>query len=261
MRSNQLHHILGNKTSGSSELVQMLNSYLLSIGHNKSEIIKTISLATIKLGHFEAINSYLKELNSVLKAKSKPDLTLFLKRYSNRNTEIVKIIFTKLCRDFKNLRSLITLSHSGTLVGVLKLWHNENKNLKVVVCESRPKFEGILMAKELAGIGIKVELITDAMIGLYVSRVDAAMIGADIILSNGNIVNKVGSKALALLSKEFNKPFYVVTSKSKGSKKLIFKPKKENPNEVLKYRAKNLSISNIYFEEIEKKSITKIYTD
>jgi ribose 1,5-bisphosphate isomerase len=97
--------------------------------------------------------------------------------------------------------------------------------------------------------------------GLFASRVDSAIIGADIILNNGNVVNKVGTKALALLCKEFNKPFYVVTSKSKGSKKLIFKPKKENPDEVLKNHVKNLSISNIYFEEMEKKFISKIFTE
>ncbi len=159
------------------------------------------------------------------------------------------------------MKRVITLSRSGTVLEILKLWHQKNKKLKVVVCESRPKFEGRLMAKELADNGINVELITDAMMGLYVPKVDAAIIGADTVLKNGNVVNKVGSKSLALLCKEYKKPFYVVTSKSKLSKKKIFKPKKENPQEIWDKKVKNLSISNIYFEEIEKKLITKIFTD
>jgi translation initiation factor 2B subunit (eIF-2B alpha/beta/delta family) len=53
----------------------------------------------------------------------------------------------------------------------------------------------------------------------------------------------------------------VVTSKSKFSKKKIFKAKKEKPDEIWDKKVKNLSISNIYFEEIEKKLITKILTE
>ena len=117
------------------------------------------------------------------------------------------------------------------------------------------------MAEELASIGVNVELITDAMMGLYFPKIDAAIIGSDVVLTNGNVVNKVGSKALAILCKEYKKPFYVVTSKSKLSKKKIFKAKKEEPREIWDKKVKNLSISNIYFEEIEKKLITKIFTD
>jgi translation initiation factor 2B subunit (eIF-2B alpha/beta/delta family) len=74
-------------------------------------------------------------------------------------------------------------------------------------------------------------------------------------------VNKVGSKILALLCRDYNKPIYVVASKSKVSRKNTFKNKKENPEEVLNNSIKNLSVSNIYFEEIDRKYITRIITD
>jgi translation initiation factor 2B subunit (eIF-2B alpha/beta/delta family) len=117
------------------------------------------------------------------------------------------------------------------------------------------------MAEELAANGIKVELITDAMIGLYVHKVDAAIIGADMVLKNRNVVNKVGSKALALMCKENKKPLYVVTTRSKFSNKDNFKPKKEKPDEIWNMKIKNLSISNTYFEKVDKKLITKIFTN
>ena len=96
---------------------------------------------------------------------------------------------------------------------------------------------------------------------LFIPKIDAALIGADMILKNKNVVNKVGSKSLALLCKEYNKPIYVVSTKLKISKKNIFKQKKENPEEVLKKSVNNLTVSNIYFEEIDRKFITKIITD
>jgi translation initiation factor 2B subunit (eIF-2B alpha/beta/delta family) len=122
-------------------------------------------------------------------------------------------------------------------------------------------FEGRLLAIDLVKEGIKVKLITDAMMGLYVNEIDAAIIGADEVLNNGNIINKVGSKALALLCKDQKKPLYVVSLRSKFSNKKYYKPKSENPNEVWDKKNKNFSVQNIYFEEIEKKLITKVVTD
>lgn len=260
-KSHQLNHILNNKTLGSSELVKLLNAYLLSIRNDFPEIKKTVSQAKTKLGHFEAINSYLNELIAYLKGNNKSKLIDFLKRFSVKENEKDEFIFKKFYPYLEKAQTVIILSRSGTVLKFLKLWLQKNKKLRVVVCESRPKFEGRLMAEEVAANGIKVELITDAMLGLYVSKIDSAIIGADAVLKNGNVVNKVGSKALALFCQEYKKPFYVVTSKSKFSKKIIFKPRKENPKEIWDKKVKNLSVSNVYFEEIEKKLITKIFTD
>jgi len=259
--SHQLNHILNNKTLGSSELVQLLNGYLLSKRNNKIEFISSIRLAKAKLGHFEAINSYLKEINSILKEENKGELKDFLMSHSSAENQKIETIFNKIYPKLKKMKRVITLSRSRTVLEILKLWHQRNKNIKIVICESRPKFEGRSMAKELADNGISVELITDAVMSLIVPKVDVAIIGTDVVLKNGNVINKVGSKALALLCKEYKKPFYVVASHSKLSKKKIFKPKKENPQEIWDRRVKNLSMSNIYFEEIEKKFIAKIFTD
>lgn len=259
MKTNRLDQILNNKTLGSSELVQLLNNYFLSICKNKSDFNRAIRLAKIKLGHFEIVNSYLKELS--LELKTCHGLINFLKNYSSEQKEKAEIIFKKIYPRLKRLNRVITLSRSGTVLQILKLWQKHNSKIKVVVCESRPKLEGRLMAKSLSENGIKTELITDAMMSLFVTQVDAAIVGADLVLKNGNVVNKVGSKSLALLCKENQKPFYVVSLKSKYSKKEIFRPKKENPKEIWEKRIRNLTVSNIYFEETEKKLITEIFTD
>jgi translation initiation factor 2B subunit (eIF-2B alpha/beta/delta family) len=261
MPSGKLNKILNNKTLGSSELTHLLNKYFLSIRSNTPEIIKSIQFADSKLAHYQGVKSYLNELNDCLKKKDETMLTNFLKRYSNTEEEKVEIIFKRICPVLSKMRSIITLSRSGTLLGILKLWHQKNKNLKVVVCESRPMYEGRLEAMDLIKAGIKVELITDVMMGTYVPNVDTAIIGADVVLNNKNVVNKVGSRALALFCQESKKPFYVVTTRSKFSNRNSFKPKKENSKEVWNKHSKNLKVSNFYFEEVEKKLITKIFSD
>lgn len=259
MKSHQLNHILNNKTLGSSELAQQLNNYFILIHGNKSDISRSIRLARIKLGHFEAVSSYLRDLSSELKTGH--CLLNFFRSQTAQQKEKVEIIFKKIFPQLKKINNIITLSRSGTVLEILKLWYKADSKIKVVVCESRPKLEGRLMAESLVRNGIKTEIITDSMMSLFVPQVDAVLIGVDLVLMNGNVVNKVGSKSLALLCKEYRKPFYVVTSKSKFSRKEIYQPKKEEPQEIWDKKLKNLSISNIYFEEIEKKLITKIFTD
>jgi translation initiation factor 2B subunit (eIF-2B alpha/beta/delta family) len=257
----RLKQLLNNKKLGSSELVRELNNFFISIRNDKNKILEATKLVKLKLGHFVAINSYLNELKPYLKKKQKEDLIDFMKGYSKTENDSVRLIFKKIYPELKDIQSIITLSRSGTVLAILKSLYQKNKKIKVVVCESRPKFEGRLLAKELAGTGIKVELITDSMMGLFTQNIDAAIVGADVVLRNGDVVNKVGSKLLAMLCREYKKPFYVVTRKSKYSMKKIFTPKKENAHEVWNKKARNLSVSNYYFEEIEKKLITKIFTD
>lgn len=258
-KSYKLDQILSNKTLGSSELVHLLNDYFLSRQNIKIEILQSIPLIKEKLGHFEAMNSYLKKLK--LATGSEKKLLKFLRSHSSRQKYEYEIIFKKIYPRLKNLNKIITLSRSGTVLEILKLWPHKNKNIRVVVCESRPKFEGRLTAESLAKSGIKTELITDAMMGIFISKVDAAIIGADSILKNGNVINKVGSKSLALLCKQYRKPFFVVSTKSKLSLSNKFKPKQEDQEEVFNRRMINLSVSNFYFEEVERKLITQIFTD
>jgi translation initiation factor 2B subunit (eIF-2B alpha/beta/delta family) len=259
LKSKSLDVILNNKTLGSSELVEMLNDYLLSANISNYEIPRIIRLVKSKLEHFQVVKKYLVELES--HSKSKTSLNKFLKGHSIKQKDKIDKIFNNIYPNLKRIKSIITISRSGTLLSVLKLWQQKNKHLRIIICESRPKFEGKLMAKELAEIGIKTLLITDAMMGLYVIQADAAFIGADVLLKNGNVINKTGSKSLALFCKEYRKPFFVITTQDKISNRNTFKPKYENPTEIFDKRIKNLSVSNIYFEEIEKKYITKIFLD
>ena len=256
---DQLNQILNDKTSGSSEIVNLLNDYFLLIRNNKSGFQKSILISKSKLDHFEEVNSYLKQLKT--KLKNEKELLKFLSSYSPLQKNKIERIFRNIYPRLKKFDRVITISKSRTVFEVLKHWFQKNPNIKVIVCESRPKFEGRLMAESLAKIGIKTTLVTDAMMSLFVPQVDVTIIGADTILKNGNVINKVGSKSLSLNCKENKKPFYVVTTKSKFSATNKFKLSKENPKEVYNKKVRNLSVTNIYFEEIDKKLITRIFTD
>src|SRR2546425_1227449 len=79
------------------------------------------------------------------------------------------------------------------------------KKIHVFADETRPFLQGArLTAWELARDGIPVTLITDSMAGHFMKQgqVEAAIVGADRIASNGDVANKIGTYTLAVLARE-----------------------------------------------------------
>src|SRR4029077_3065047 len=86
------------------------------------------------------------------------------------------------------------------------------KNISVIACETRPYLQGArLTAWECVQEGIPVTLIADNMAGHLMSRgeVDVVIVGADRIAANGDVANKIGTYALAVMAKRHGIPFYV----------------------------------------------------
>jgi eIF-2B alpha/beta/delta-like uncharacterized protein len=63
---------------------------------------------------------------------------------------------------------------------------------------------------------IDVTLICDTMVGLTMSRglVDKVFLGADRVLSDGTVYNKIGTYQIAVLARRHGIPFYSVFPKS-----------------------------------------------
>ena len=88
-----------------------------------------------------------------------------------------------------------------------------------VVAESRPDREGIGVAERVAEAGVESAVCVDAAIAhvLATGSVDAVVLGADTVLADGTLINKVGSRAVAIAADEAEVPVYVVTSSDKIS--------------------------------------------
>ncbi|GAB6148827.1 eIF2B alpha/beta/delta subunit family protein [Stetteria hydrogenophila] len=80
----------------------------------------------------------------------------------------------------------------------------------VVVFESRPGGEGVHLARRLRRAGIPVELAPDALMLDRLSGVDVAMVGADTVTRDGCLVNKAGTRLLALAAREAGIPLVAV---------------------------------------------------
>jgi len=110
-----------------------------------------------------------------------------------------------------NTGSLATTGH-GTALGVVRSVKAAGKLRSLLIPETRPYMQGSrLTAFEAVVDGLESKLCVDSAIASYVAGngMDAAFVGADRVVANGDTANKIGTLQLALTCKHFNIPFFV----------------------------------------------------
>lgn len=113
-------------------------------------------------------------------------------------------------------RRVLTVSRSETVLTALRRGAPE----AVLVTASEPGGEGRGVATALAGesaVDAEVTLLPDAGVaqGFADGAADSVLLGADRVLPDGSVVNKVGSRAAALAASREGQPVLAVTSVDK----------------------------------------------
>lgn len=128
--------------------------------------------------------------------------------HNHANQSSKKIRLMTIC----NTGSLAT-AHYGTALGIARALHSRDKLESIYCLETRPYNQG----SRLTAFEILEEhmpngtLICDSAAAalMRVKGVDAVVVGADRVCSNGDTANKIGTYMLALVAKEHSVPFYV----------------------------------------------------
>jgi methylthioribose-1-phosphate isomerase len=115
-----------------------------------------------------------------------------------------------------NTGALATGGH-GTALGAVRTAHGRGLVDHVLVDETRPLLQGgRLTAWELERAGIPFSLVVDGAAGALMAagEVSLVAVGADRIAANGDVANKIGTYALAVLARHHDIPFVVVAPTS-----------------------------------------------
>lgn len=94
-------------------------------------------------------------------------------------------------------------------VSSLLLKAAEQTDFEIIILEGRPDASGAKAAKVYQNAGIPTTVVLDSAMAYVMERIDLVIVGAEGVVENGGIVNKIGTYALALAAKELAKPFYV----------------------------------------------------
>ena len=143
---------------------------------------------------------------------------------------------------------IFTHSRSSTVSEVLR--RMAGPNISVIVTESRPGLEGWNLAASLAGQGTAVTYITDAQAGLFVGEADLILLGADSILRDGALVNKAGTRLIALAAREAGVPVLVCAESFKCTGLAVTEVELEEKSgsELRPPPVPGVRARNIYFE-------------
>ncbi|MGD9115695.1 MAG: translation initiation factor eIF-2B [Dehalococcoidia bacterium] len=161
---------------------------------------------------------------------------------------------------------ILTHSYSSTVMSVLGEAPAEGKHIEVIATRSGAGGTGQRVARELGSRGMTVTFIDDTAAGLYVSKANKVMLGADRVCADGGIVNGVGSYPLALAAQRAAVPCYVLCETLKFDQRLRSEEvdlEEKDPAEVVG-KAKlpaTVSARNPYFDVTPLEIITGIVTE
>jgi ribose 1,5-bisphosphate isomerase len=172
----------------------------------------------------------------------------FLRNLENSKERIADIG----ARRIRNNSVVLTHCHSSTVTHLLKKAKHDGKVFEVICTETRPVFQGKITAKEMLNLGIKTTFIVDSAMRFFMNQVDLAIVGADAVTSEGNVINKIGTSMVALVAQEARTPFYVVSELLKFDPATVYgdyeKIEERDTREIWKDAPKNLVVRNPAFD-------------
>lgn len=186
-----------------------------------------------------------------------------IEKYEKERKEAMERIATYGSRLVKKGSTLLTHCHSHTVEEVLK---KAKKKIDMVYCtETRPLFQGRITARNLSRAGIPVTLIVDGAADRYMHEVDLLITGCDAVLSDGSIVNKVGTTQIAMSARKHHNPYYVCTSSHcfdpvtyYGFEEQI---EERSWKEVWEGKPKKVRVKNPAFDRVEEFYVEGIVTE
>ena len=192
-----------------------------------------------------------------------------VKDFTNHSLQALKKIGYLGSKLIKDGDTIMTHCNSTAALMIIIQAKKSGKNIRVFATETRPKYQGRITAELLDKFNIETILIVDSAANYFIHEADKVFVGADTILSDGSVINKIGTSQLALIANSANIPFYVAAETYKFSPESILgkiveieerDPKEVAPESWFK-KLKNVTIRNPSFDITPPKYITAIISE
>lgn len=99
--------------------------------------------------------------------------------------------------------------HSTDVLSCIRTAREQGKSLSAIVKETRPRKQGHITARQLRELDVPVTLVVDGAAGRYLDEADHVFVGADSVTADGSVVNKIGTRQLAVTARERDTPIVV----------------------------------------------------
>lgn len=149
--------------------------------------------------------------------------------------------------------------YSKVVISVMKIVWEQGKDIKVIVIEIRFKWQGKIIVKEFVFYGILVIYVVDLVVRYYMKMIDKVVMGVDLIIVNGVVINKIGIVLIVLIVKEYRVWIMIVVEIYKFYLEMMFGQFVEIEmcdlmevifEDELKIWLKNIEVWNLVFDVI-----------
>lgn len=111
--------------------------------------------------------------------------------------------------------TILVHGYSRVVVMLLKRAAATGMHFNVYCTEGRPDSTGITAARVLKDLSIPVTVILDSAAAFILERCSMVLVGAEGVVENGGIINKLGTYQIALAAKALKKHVYVAAESYK----------------------------------------------
>lgn len=200
-----------------------------------------------------------------LNAKKKSRIEFFIAEYTREWDDSIDFAAEKMARLVQFYGKKILLHSNSSSIHIL-FKHLAMRKIfpSIYQTMSGPVFEGKIQAAVLADYGCTVHFINEAAIGKFINEIDFAVVGADNVFNDG-FTNKVGTYPIALVCKEYQKPFYVICDSRKrspvdySSRANAMFEKEAPASELWEKAPESIKPVNYYFEFTPKNLVTAYF--
>ena len=210
------------QTPTGTTLSRNLTNYL----SHQIDILKKARPLSVTMGN--AIRWLKQEISHIDPSTSdrvaKRDLCEKIAQFAKEKIELAdQLIIENASQHIEESTTIVVYGSSKVITDIII--HNavslKKKNIKVIVVDSRPLFEGRNMANTLRrqGVNVVYALITSLDV-VFNMNVDYVFLGAHSILSNGFLYSRVGTAMIAMSAKRRNIPVLVCCESLKFSQRV-----------------------------------------
>lgn len=225
-----LQYLSGDISGGNARCIAMLEAFQEALKDHSTPPEKTLSRdLTAKLSSYVSfliecrplsismgnairfLKSHIAKLPLTL-SESEAKASLQSDIYNFINEKIIladKVIVNHAVTKIRDGDVLLTYGASSAVEMILLHAHELGKQFRVVVVDSRPKFEGQLLLRRLVGKGLSCTYIHITAISYIMHEVTRIFLGASSVLSNGTVYSRVGTACVAMVAHEFHVPVLV----------------------------------------------------
>ncbi len=268
--------VLNDNTSGSGDIVIQVQETLL----DQMKSNRLISLQDLHSGfqqlrsrfpQFGILIHFLKSFDEAFRGKLEikyPELRSFITGYRGRWANVQQNVIKQFCDEVDLAGKTVLLhSNSSTIHHLFEQTVVQIQAPSVYQTLSSPANEGLIQAKALSKMGFNVRLFHEDALSKYISYIDLAILGADLILDD-LFLNKIGSFPIALLCQYFGKPVYVIADRRKkftandfsaGELALINNEQMKPLYEITNENPEGIQVLNEYFEFTTLNLVEKLF--